>query len=81
MCDANIDSREGFSAEEEATYDAPQGWDVIEGGDEDMAEACDYFDECEADFEDDGQPTEYEEWQDVYGGDDCYDNCDCYDEY
>tara|TARA_R100000963_G_C4554274_1_gene45872 strand:- start:277 stop:480 length:204 start_codon:yes stop_codon:yes gene_type:complete len=22
------------------------------------------------DYEDDGQPTEYEEWQDVYGGDD-----------
>ena len=21
-------------------------------------------------YEDDGQPTEYEEWQDVYGGDD-----------
>ncbi len=26
----------------------------------------DYADE----FEDDGQPTEYEEWQDLYGGDD-----------
>ena len=24
------------------------------------------------DPEDDGQPSEYEEWQDVYGGDDCY---------
>lgn len=24
----------------------------------------------EADFEDDHQPTEYEEWQDFYGGDD-----------
>ena len=22
------------------------------------------------DYEDDGQPTEYDEWQDVYGGDD-----------
>jgi len=22
------------------------------------------------DYADDGQPTEYEEWQDVYGGDD-----------
>lgn len=22
------------------------------------------------DFEDDGQPSEYEEWQDLYGGDD-----------
>lgn len=24
----------------------------------------------EMEFEDDGQPTEYEEWQDLYGGDD-----------
>ena len=24
------------------------------------------------DFEDDGQPTEYEEWQDLYGGDDAF---------
>tara|TARA_B110000014_G_C20021981_1_gene530311 strand:- start:581 stop:874 length:294 start_codon:yes stop_codon:yes gene_type:complete len=27
-------------------------------------------DEDDFDYEDDGQPTEYEEWQDVYGGDD-----------
>ena len=27
---------------------------------------------------DDGQPTEYEEWQDLYGGDDAYDySCEC----
>ena len=36
----------------------------------------------EIEQEDDGQPTEYEEWQDFYGGDDWdhgqYDNdCDC----
>jgi hypothetical protein len=36
----------------------------------------------EMELEDDGQPTEYEEWQDFYGGDDWdngqYDNdCDC----
>ena len=34
------------------------------------------------DYEDDGQPSEYDEWQDVYGGDDWdhgqYD-CDYYD--
>ena len=30
-------------------------------------------------YEDDGQPTEYEEWQDVYGGDD-WDHGQ-YDEY
>ena len=30
-------------------------------------------------YEDDGQPTEYEEWQDLYGGDDSiYEHdCDC----
>lgn len=27
-------------------------------------------DECDIDYEDDGQPTEYEEWQDFMGGDD-----------
>ena len=27
-------------------------------------------DSVEIEIEDDGQPTEYEEWQDVYGGDD-----------
>ena len=25
--------------------------------------------------EDDGQPTEYEEWQDFYGGDDAFETC------
>ena len=34
-------------------------------------------------YEDDGQPTEYEEWQDVYGGDDWdhgqYDSEDFFD--
>ena len=29
------------------------------------------FDDCE--FEDDGQPTMYEEYQDLYGGDDQFD--------
>ncbi len=28
------------------------------------------FDEWEYSDENDGQPTEYEEWQDYYGGDD-----------
>jgi len=35
----------------------------------------DYYD----DYEDDGQPSEYEEWQDYYGGDD-WDHGQ-YDEY
>ena len=32
-------------------------------------------------FEDDGQPTMYEEYQDLYGGDDCYDRGDDFDNY
>lgn len=42
--------------------------------DDDMLfdEALDTDEDCEddCDFEDDGQPTEYEEWQDYMGGDD-----------
>lgn len=49
-----IDSREAFTAEDEAAYYAD-------------AELDGFFDR---DFEDDGQPSEYDEWQDVYGGDD-----------
>ena len=35
--------------------------------------------EIEDEYEDDGQPTEYDEWQDLYGGDDSpYEwDCDC----
>ena len=41
-----------------------------------------YLDEVDAylDYDDDGQPTPYEEWQDCYGDDDWahgqYDSCD-----
>ena len=40
----------------------------------------------EDDYEDDGQPDEYTEWQDLYGGDDWdqgqYDNdCDCMSDF
>jgi hypothetical protein len=59
----NIDSREAFTAADEAEYNA-------------------YYDdatECEYEFEDDGQPDEYTEWQDYMGGDDWdhgqYDDC------
>lgn len=31
--------------------------------------------QCEEVYEDDGQPSEYEEWQDVYGGDDAFETC------
>ena len=36
-----------------------------------------------ADYEDDGQPSEYDEWQDLYGGDDSiYEHdCDCMFDY
>lgn len=69
----NIDSREGYSLEEQLAYEAylADGGDVT---DEDYEEMCDYFDsleeECEYDEEYDGQPDEYTEWQDYMGGDD-----------
>lgn len=61
-----VDSREGFSAEEELSY-----------------EECDaLLSEHDDDYEDDGQPSEYDEWQDLYGGDDWdHGQYDCYDEY
>ena len=39
--------------------------------------------EIEDEYEDDGQPTEYDEWQDLYGGDDSiYEHdCDCMFDY
>lgn len=49
-----VDPREAYSVEEELAYE-----DNYEPTPEDFA-----------DFEDDGQPDEYTEWQDVYGGDD-----------
>ena len=44
----------------------------------DMARANEFFDleeEEEDDYEDDGQPTMYEEYQDLYGGDDMFETC------
>jgi len=49
---------------------------------EDRFDACDesLFD-C-IDFDDDGQPSEYDEWQDFEGGDDSdHGQYDHYDEY
>ena len=31
--------------------------------------------------EDDGQPSEYDEWQDFMGGDDMFETCSYYDDY
>jgi hypothetical protein len=58
------------------------GWSVIEiarfAGDEYVVE---YRVEAE-DYQDyDGQPTTYEEYQDLYGGDDAFETCSYYDEY
>ena len=33
-------------------------------------DGCDYCGDANDPIDDDGQPTEYEEWQDLYGGDD-----------
>ena len=38
-------------------------------------EAVTWYDVQPEEEEDDGQPTEYEEWQDVYGGDDAFETC------
>ena len=53
-----MDAREAFDEQEEAAMQA-------EGDAEDA-----YWAQTEEDFEDDGQPSEYDEWQDFYGGDD-----------
>jgi hypothetical protein len=56
MCN-RTDPQDGFSADEHDAYDYEA---------EGLAEDC----EGENEWEDDGQPTEYDEWQDLYGGDD-----------
>jgi hypothetical protein len=77
--DPMLDSREAFTAEEEASYYA----DLDAGNDipEDMGD----FDIDEREFEDDGQPSEYDEWQDFNGGDDWdqgqWDGNEEYDDY
>ena len=65
----------------EEVFNGPELFECEECGymdaDPDICPACDGEGRC---FEDDGQPTEYEEWQDVYGGDDWdhgqFDDCD-----
>ena len=84
MTDKNrefVDSREAFTAEEEAAYrccpDCLMDHDECECG-----EDGDYdgYDEWLDETDYDGQPDEWTEWQDVYGGDDWdhgqYDDCD-----
>ena len=57
----------------------PELWDDLD--DCDTNESIEI--EIEDEYEDDGQPSEYDEWQDVYGGDDSiYEHdCDCMFDY
>jgi len=48
--------------------------DAHEDTREDVGGATWHECECEACTEDDGQPSEYEEWQDYFGGDEYYDH-------
>ena len=66
-----------LQTDEEFRLTAPEGEDQDEDSlgelstngsiEIDVEDSRDLYDEI---YEDDGQPTEYEEWQDVYGGDD-----------
>jgi len=52
------------------------GDEAIDGPELDEDSDLDLDGEYESDDDFDGQPTEYEEWQDLYGGDDnFYDSC------
>ena len=57
----------------------PELWDDLD--DCDTNESIEI--EIEDEYEDDGQPSEYDEWQDYYGGDDSiYEHdCDCMFDY
>lgn len=66
----DVEASEGFSVEEHEAYVGRNDTDYD-----------DYvYDDADFDgYEDDGQPSEYEEWQDYMGGDDWdhgqYDDC------
>ena len=61
--DPMLDSREAFTAQEEDAYWAEGAEEQEDFGDFDPRDDG-------PEFEDDGQPSEYQEWQDYYGGDD-----------
>ena len=70
-----LDSREGWTLEEEREYndilDAQQERaDAARMDDEMIDDDYDDLDEIDTMTEFDGQPDEYTEWQDYYGGDD-----------
>ena len=88
--DAHADTREWSSEPDPAGVqlenrrpggELVKSWDdpakVAELHDEIVAKARQESEErngCDDEPEDDGQPSEYEEWQDYFGGDDYYDH-------
>jgi hypothetical protein len=64
-----VDSEEGFDMADHARYEAAERERCYA---EAVADGFFEHDDDEADFgfEDDGQPSEYDEWQDYMGGDD-----------
>ena len=69
----NIDDSRDLFEELEDEMAAVNDYALYENENREDAAAEDFY------YEDDGQPTEYDEWQDVYGGDD-WDHGQ-YDEY
>ena len=63
MCDPMLDPREGFPSDVPTQEDWAEYEAYLDGELEDEDEDEEY------EYEDDGQPSEYEEWQDLYGGD------------
>lgn len=47
----------------------------------DMLDCNELSDRFLEDDEDDGQPSEYDEWQDVYGGDDAFETCNYLEDF
>lgn len=75
MTRESMDSREGFdeavSREYESHLDRTEREYGMSGSDEYDRMDDEMIDDDYDDYEeDDGQPSEYDEWQDVYGGDD-----------
>jgi hypothetical protein len=50
----------------------PEGYESDEDSLGEMSTDLSIEIEIEDEYEDDGQPSEYDEWQDFYGGDDNY---------
>jgi hypothetical protein len=78
----DVQYEETFSGDEELF--AARLREMLAGDDEDVEVPEPSYvvaDESDEFWEDDGQPTEYEEWQDVYGGDDWDQGQFDYDEF